>query len=482
MINGTRTVGDIISSMVTEFPDVASDMVTADVHSFIHVLEDRHLLYLPRRATADVLLVVPPLSRYYAPDAASVAENSAPPLGLLYIAAVLRDAGIKVAVRDMAAERLSVFDVARLLAEIRPRIVGVSVLTNVLPESQEILRQIKALEPAVATVVGGVHPSALPGEMLLDSNIDYVVRGEGEYAMLNLCSAILSEARPEDLPGLCYRRGGGTHLSPEDAAVSALEILPPPARELVNLELYLQKGAVLASRGCPYACYFCSTVELTMHRYRPRKPESVVEELLALERTYRLRDFEFQDDNFTASPASCRFLCQLLAPHQYHWGCQGTIRQLVQDLSLLEEMAAAGCKHIFFGLESGNDTLLGKLKGVSVADVKTVIEEAIHLGVHIAAGFIVGHPEDTAATIADSLQLALWLRERHVHTPVGVLNCFPGSALHREPKRFGITVLNKNYSDYIFPRVNIQTQHLPATALRDAYVGFVSALANTYGE
>ena len=482
LMDGQRSVRDIGKSISTEFPEQDQRTVLRDVTTFLTALEERGVVALQQRSKCEVLLLVPPLSRYYSRAAAQVAENSAPPLGLLYIAGVLRDAGIDVAVRDMAAEGMSVFDCARILHDHSPRIVGVSVLTNVIPETEEILRQVKALAPDTRTVVGGIHPTAMPAEMLENTNIDYLVRGEGEYTMLHLARAILDGDRIPDIPGLCHRREGDVVLVQETGAVTDLDSLPLPARELAPMEQYLQKGAVLSSRGCPYSCYFCSTVEMNMHRYRLRSPEMVVEEMVTLEKQFGLTEFEFQDDNFTARPSACRRLCELLLHCGYTWGCQGTLRQLADDLTLLDSMVAAGCKHIFFGLETGDDKMLQKLKGVSVAGVKKVVTHAVRLGVHVAAGFIIGHPEDTSESIARSLELALWLRARDVHTPAGVLNCFPGSPVQRSPSRYNVSVVNTCYEDFVFPRVNIETRSFDRDTLRATYVDFVSTLAGTYDQ
>lgn len=478
LVDGIRTVSLIIAEVAARFPAGEQSIIADDVCRFIDDLAARHVITLTRDNPVDVLLIVPPLSRYYAADAAQVAENSAPPLGLLYMAAVLRAAGIRVAVRDMVGERLAVADCMRLLKEHSPRMIGVTVLTGVADEVGEMLRLIKGLAPEIITVVGGIHPSAVPEHMLCNRAVDYVVRGEGEMTLLALCQGLLGNRAVSEIPGVCTR----ACIAQEAPCVADIDQLPLPARDLVNMDMYMQKGAVLSSRGCPYGCYFCSSVGMHMHRHRLRRPDLVAAELQEVSRGYGIREFEFQDDNFTGDAGRCRTLCAAIRPLNFSWGCQGTLRQLASEPDLLERMVEAGCAHIFFGLETGNDALLRRLKGASVADVKRVVTNALRLGVHVAAGFIVGHPEDDVGSIKDSLALALWLRERDVHTPVGVLNCFPGSPVHRNPAGYGLELLSTNYSEYMFPKVNIATPAFSADDLRRIYVDFVCEIAKTYAD
>jgi radical SAM superfamily enzyme YgiQ (UPF0313 family) len=400
------------------------------------------------------------------------------------VAAALERLGLVVQVEDLYRFGGGPRDVSRLVEESRPRILGVSTLTSGYPLVQRLCRAVKTHAPDIATVVGGVHATALPLEVLADPNVDFVVRGEGELTFGELVTAILeNEATSERLgqiAGIGFNDHGSPRLTAERPPLD-INAVPEPARHLVPLEQYLQAGALLASRGCPHRCFFCSSVSFSSHRYRFRLPEAILAEMDTLHRDRGLTEFEFLDDVLTADPGRLRALCDSLTGRGYRWGCQATIKEVSADLGLIDTMAAAGCGGVFFGVESGNEAVLRKVKALQIVDVISVVNRARELGLNVITSFMIGHPWDTIETIEDTYRLMVRLRDLGCHTPFSILVPFPGSPLALEPDKFGVTVHPADYSTYYHSRALVTTRALTRAQLEDKYFEILCRLAPSSG-
>jgi len=429
----------------------------------------------------DVVLFSSPRPPWISPKAFEVSENSCPPLGLLYLAGALEGAGFKVRVEDFYRFGGKPADVVKVLEESRPRIVGVSSLTSGFELAVRLCRHAKKHSVHVITVVGGPHATALPEHALQDLAIDLVVRGEGEQTLVEL--ALASAAGPlspdalSRIPGLAYRVDGKVVLTP-DRPLLDIDAIPEPARHLVPIRDYLQPGAVMASRGCPHGCFFCSSVSFNSHLYRFRSADLVLVELDRLHREFGLQEFEFLDDVLTSNAEWLEGLCRQLAQRGFRWGCQATIKDVTAHTMLLDSMAAGGCRGVFFGIESGNAEVLRKVKGLRVTDVLPAVDRSVSLGMSVITSFIIGHPWDTRETIKDTVGLMKELRSRGCHTPVSILVPFPGSALATHPDRFGIRIESLDYTSYYHSRAVLSTRHLTREDLEELYFGIVSDLTS----
>jgi anaerobic magnesium-protoporphyrin IX monomethyl ester cyclase len=422
---------------------------------------------------SDVLLVTSPRPPWISPKAFEVSENSCPPLGLLYLARYLENAGVTVRVNDFYRFGGKPKDVIPLINESRPKIVAISTLTSGFSLAKRICRHVKENAPDVVTVIGGAHATALPREVLAEPDVDFVVRGEGELSLEELVRAVLegetSSTSLSRIDGIGFKIGENAVLT-SDRRLLDVDEIPEPARHLVPLDQYLQAGAILVSRGCPAHCFFCSSVSFNTHRYRFRSPSLVVSEIEGLHRAHGLTEFEFMDDVITSDPKRLRELCLKLQGRGFRWACQARIKDLEDDLGLLDAMAAGGCAGIFFGVEAGNDDVLRKVKGLTTAGVTKVVERAVANHLNVITSFMIGHPWDTRQTIEDTFNLMLRLRDLGCHTPMSILVPFPGSPLAQAPENFGIRIESRDYSDYYHNRALLTTQHLSREELREIYL------------
>jgi anaerobic magnesium-protoporphyrin IX monomethyl ester cyclase len=181
----------------------------------------------------DVLLLTTPRPPHLSPGAVQVSENSAPPLGLLCVAAALEQAGFSVAVHDFYQLGGKPADVADLVQELRPRIVGVSTLTSGIHLALRVCAHVKRVAPDVVTVLGGPHATALPEKSAADPSVDVAVRGEGERTMVELAEALLRRGSAQDalqrISGLAVKVGDRVALTLE-RSVMTFDEAPWPAR------------------------------------------------------------------------------------------------------------------------------------------------------------------------------------------------------------------------------------------------------------
>lgn len=197
--------------------------------------------------------------------------------GLLYIASMLERNGIEVQIYDTQIDQRSLNEV---LTTYKPDIVGITCSSALVYSTFQVAQRVKSFSERIPVVVGGVHPTVLPDEMLADRNIDMVVRGEGERAMVELVRTLEANGSLEGIQGLSFKGNSGIIHNPPRAPEIDLDTLPFPARHLISMEKYhispdwfIRRpfDRVLTARGCPYRCIFCAAQLVSGGKYRVRK-------------------------------------------------------------------------------------------------------------------------------------------------------------------------------------------------------------------
>ena len=358
------------------------------------------------------------------------------PLGLASMAAVLRRAGHEVMVYDAdhlgAAETLSWTGVAErheeylkglsdedhpiwrevksVVSEFAPDVVGITLLSVKAASGSRVAAIVKEIDERITVVVGGDHPTVLPGQTLRDPAIDYVVRGEGEGAIEDLLAGLLGGGRRlSRVPGLSYRVGGNVHHTPARDPIADLDGLPRPAIDaLRDLRTYrpVDFGAIMASRGCPYTCTFCGVANLWSRKVRYRSVAGVVDEMQWLKETRGTDYFSFRDASFTLSHRRVRELCEEIGRREMdiRWEC--LTRPDLLDEALVGAMKRAGCVTVRIGLESGSEEILRHMK--KRQDPDTLRRAAAVLndhGLYWAAYLLFGTPRETRETVEETLAL-----------------------------------------------------------------------------
>jgi radical SAM superfamily enzyme YgiQ (UPF0313 family) len=367
-----------------------------------------------------ITLVNPPLDTVLAnghvsPVTAYLFYNSAP-LGILYIAAVLEQAGHAVAVLDAAAERLDVEGTVARIGATHPDVVGIGSTTVVFETTKLLAAALKDAAPAVPIVLGGYHVSLVPDEAMATGLFDVGVIGEGEHTMLDLCEALAGRKPREDVLGICFRLPDGrVHQTPPRPRFKDLDKLPFPARHLLPADIYKPipidehaspKFSMITSRGCPHACAFC---QKSKSGYRSHSPEYIADEVEHLVRDFGARDIAFVDSLFCASRKRVMGIMEEFQRRdiasKVSWTCSSRVE--VVDRELLQAMKDAGCWRTRFGIESGSDRVLDFIsKGITKDRIRAAITAAHEVGLRPKAFFILGHMPDTRETIEETIAFA----------------------------------------------------------------------------
>jgi len=334
-----------------------------------------------------------------------------PPLGLAYLAAYLEKTGVEVSIVDANVEKLTPIQTARRALTQKPKLVGISAVTNTIKEAWEIAQQIKK-KKNIPIVLGGVHPTILPEESLKKNFIDMVIRGEGEIALADLTSGKTKRR----IASLSFKKGKKIVHSPQAPLIKNLDTLPFPARHLLPTEKYASIGSkqvpfttMLSSRGCPYHCSFCSVQATGGPRWRPRSPENVLAEIDHLVKDYGVREINFADDNFTLDPTRVEKICQLLIKRNYDLILKNSNGVRLDSLTypLLQLMKKAGWYLLAFGIESGNQQILDKNnKELKLTKVRQVVHWCQKIGIDTTGFFIIGLPGETPTTIKKTIDFA----------------------------------------------------------------------------
>jgi len=393
-----------------------------------------------------ILLVYPPISKQerYCSAIGNAGGNQIP-LGVFYLAAYLRQNGHEVCVIDGEANRLTTPDVLRQSDAFRPQLLGISCTTVAFHRGLEVAEAFKQRRPALPIVLGGPHVSSNPAHAMSFAAFDYGIVGEGEMALLRLVEALESQRDVVSIAGLAHRENGELIVNGAAPQIESLDALPLPAYDLIpDLSIYapppcnykrLPVANLITSRGCPNRCTFCDR-SVFGRSLRQRSAENVAEEIRHLWSKYRVREIAFVDDTFTLRPRRIRSLFGILDAEgiSFPWTCMSRVNSV--DFDLLKFMRDHGCWHISFGIESGNQEILRRIKkNVSLEAVRRVIEACARLRIRTKGFFMVGHPGETLETIEQSIRLAL---ELPLDDVVVTLNTpIPGSEQYRDAEEHG---------------------------------------------
>lgn len=397
-----------------------------------------------------LLFVNPPWAVHHSGNLWRNVASVMPPLGLAWMAAVLQQDGHRVEILDAHAEGLSAHEVPPWIEEHGAYdLVGLTATTPLICGALRIAEQVKRRRPEVRVVLGGVHPTVLPEEVLANPAVDLVVRGEGEETIREIAAG-----RPvERIDGVSYRRDGRVVHNPDRKLIPDLDSLPLPAYDLLPMGRYHPAAgaakrtpatSVLATRGCPGRCTFC--YRQFGPRLRVRAGRRVAEEVKLLQDRYGFKEICFYDDTFTAVKPEVRAFCRAI--HELGvdltWSCFSRIDTFDQET--FRRMKAAGCHQVMYGVESGDPQILKNInKRVDGSRVEGVIRATKKIGIEVRAAFMLGNPGETEATLEENIRYAVRLDPDlalfNITTP------YPGTEMFRWADENGY-LLTKDWRDY----------------------------------
>ena len=364
----------------------------------------------------DVLLINPPWEQL-SEDVRAKARivNVTPSLGLGYIATVLERNGIDVQILDANAEGISPAKLAQYMRqrEWQPKHIGITATSHTIATALAMVMACKEALPTCTVTLGGVHPTILPEETLACDGVDFVVRGEGEFSYLELVTG----RNVEGIEGLSFKRDGHQVHNPLRTPIAELDQLPFPAFHLMPVHKYhptlgtyrqLPAMGVIGSRGCPFNCTYCASPAFWGRKVRFRSAGNILEEIALLVKDFGVREIQLLDDTFTVAKKRFREFCELLSETDFRitWSCNSRVDSV--DDELLKLMKATGCHSISYGIESGDEEMLERIKKrISLDQARTAIALTKKYGITCRASFMFGNPGETWETMQKTVQFAL---------------------------------------------------------------------------
>lgn len=337
-------------------------------------------------------------------------SGAMPPLGLAYIASYLEKNGITVKIIDAIAEEQEIQDLLEGLTEV-PDFIGITATTITIKSALENAAICKAKFPKAIIVLGGVHPTLVPEEVLNNEKVDYVIRGEGEIAFLNL----INGKELEKIDGLSYKKGGEYFHNPYGELIKDLDTLPFPAYHLLPITKYkpalgshkrLPAISMISTRGCPGKCTFCLGSYLGGY-VRMHSVKYLIEQIKMLQHDYGIKEISFYDDTFTTYKLKVQEFCRKLLKENIDltWVCFARVDFV--DEKTLRLMKEAGCHQIMYGIESGNKKILKNIrKMTSLPKAIEIVALTKKIGIECRAAFMFGNPGETEDTMKQTLKFA----------------------------------------------------------------------------
>jgi radical SAM superfamily enzyme YgiQ (UPF0313 family) len=372
-----------------------------------------------------ILLVYP----YFLDNRIDAEDISAIPMGLYYVAAMLRANGYAVAILNGYDLGKTPHRIYQILGQHRPDVVGFSILHANRWGGIDIARMIKKVNPEATVVFGGVGATFLWDHFLTHfSDVDYVVRGEGEHTFLDLIRFLESGSTtsPDHIPGLAFRRHGIPFKTGDRPFVADLDSLPMPSA-------YFNFQHVSLTRGCPAGCTFCGSPTFWRRRVRFHSADYFVAQLAAL-REKGISFFFVSDDTFTLKRDLVIDICRRIVERRLDITWSAISRVDCVDAQMLMWMRRAGCTQISYGVESGSRAIRRIYrKRIDDGQIQRAFDLTLRHGILARAYFIYGAPGETDATIDDTL--ALIDRIRPLAAIFYILDLFPGTALYDDYKR-----------------------------------------------
>lgn len=380
----------------------------------------------------------------YLPHPSLVEPDAQAPMGLLYLASVLEQNNIPIKLfnlttfqDDEAINQLTECDM-----------FGITTTCLELLQANDFAKKIKNKFPNSKVVLGG--PGTICDEYVDFNIIDSILKGEGEITILK----IVKDVEKNNLQKIYYGE-----------IVKDLDSIPFPSRHLLNKQggtifanhttydktfrmEYKGNGstAIVTSRGCPFNCTFCSAKALNP-KIRFRSPQNVYNEIKHVYDTYKIKQFRFSDEMFTANPKRVYEICELIKPLGLVWRISARVKPLTKEI--LVAMKKAGCVEISFGIESfDEDVLEGLNKQTTPPANANALIMAKEAGLMTRALFMIRTPYQTKNTVKKNIK---WLKKVPYDTiAVTSFVPLPGTELWDNPDKHNIEILNKNLNDYNF--------------------------------
>ncbi len=338
------------------------------------------------------------------------------PLGMVYVAGSLQNAGYEVRIYDAMSKFHTFKDIRNHIKDYCPDAVGMAAYTSSVYDAISVLKIAKEVNPEIITLLGGIHPTFCWEEILQKdgSTVDYIIRGEGEKTTTELLDQVFSEKKP-DVPGIAYARDGKIICTKQRPLITDLDALPA-AWNLVEWQDYTFKtkknstlAVVSSSRGCTQKCTFCSQRLFWRERWRARSPENFVSELEYLNANFGVDVAMIADETPTYDRKRWEEILDLLIAKNLDIELlmETRVDDILRDKDIMDKYAKAKVVHIYVGAESVSQNTLDRYhKNLKVEESKEAIDLINNAGIISETSFVLGMPDETPQSIEATIKLA----------------------------------------------------------------------------
>ena len=416
-----------------------------------------------------VLLLEPPKTPWL-----MMGDVVALPLGLAQLAGCLEQAGIPVEILDANALGINWNKLGPAIARTNPDLIGITVYTPWVPDVARAVRVARQAAPEAVIALGGPHVTFTAKETLETMpEVDVVARGEGDQIIVELARTLEGGNELEGVPGISFRRDGQVVEIPVAPPLDPTA-LPMPAFHLMPMERYYFASlggpfaTVIASRGCPFQCTFCSEWPFWGGGWRPHDPTQVVEQIDLLVNRYGRKNIWFGDDCFNVNGDHIAAICEGILQRgiDVNWYYQGRADLVVKYKDLLPLLRRSGNRMVQIGIEASNDEQRAELNKQLRTDTA---EESVRLlrqnDIVCQAMLMVGLPDDTPRTFEEKVHL---VNRLDVDFPVFlVYTLFPGAPDYDKAIAEGWIELPANYAHHDMAHVLVPTEHMNPRQIYD---------------
>jgi anaerobic magnesium-protoporphyrin IX monomethyl ester cyclase len=359
-----------------------------------------------------------------------------PPLGIGYLASALDQKNISWEICDCTFYGIE--HAIKTINTNKPRIVGIYSMATLGYNAKYIAKKIN--EQVEYLIAGGPLPSVVPETFL--SEFDFCVLGEADFSFTNLVECLLKGEDFSNVSGVVYQNGNEIKRTIDIEYVQNLDLIPHPNRSGFENNKYIKywnknfgyaPGSLIATRGCPYSCDFCSR-PISGKKFRKRSPEDIIEEIKEIHKL-GYRHLWFADDAFTADLDFVFELCAKISNLDFNisWDCLSRVDKINNEL--VTAMKKSGLAKVYLGIESGsNETLNLMKKGTTIDDSKNAIQLFKNCNVDVGGFFMIGYPDESIESIWDTIEFSV--REDLDYISYTVPYPLPGSPLYDRFKTY----------------------------------------------
>lgn len=355
-----------------------------------------------------------------------------PPTDLMYCASVARQAGAECIIKDYSVEKGDLNTLKQDINEHNPDIVLINIASTTFKTDMAAVRAIKEVNKKIVTVVTGAHFLTFNTSVLEEySELDIIIKGEPEITF----KEIIEEKPLETVDGICYRFENGIVNNKNRAFIENLDVLPFPARDLVQNELYIrpdtnEKQAIIrVAAGCPYHCFFCLATVVSGEKVRYRSVENIILEIKECIEKYEIKSFVFWSDLFTANKDFVKNLCNKIISElpPIKWSANSRVDTIDDNTLLL--MKKAGCSLMSFGIESGSQEILDKIgKKITKEQAIRAVNLCKKYGIQTFTYFVLGLPFEDKKHILETIDFSLKIDADYVNYYTATV--LPGSRFY----------------------------------------------------